>query len=83
MPRTTNIVMFMYEKLSARTASAFEPCRGAQCAVGGALLKSRDPARGDVEGAALYMVHVSAATAWPLERRARGFPMYGETCTST
>jgi dihydropyrimidinase len=77
-----DIVMFMYEKLMRENRVSFEHMAEVHNALSEELSFNRVIRLAEnVEGAALYMVHVSAATGVAaLEAsRARGFPMYGET----
>jgi dihydropyrimidinase len=77
-----DIVMFMYEKLMRENRVSFEHLAEAHNALSEELSFNRVIRLAEnVEGAALYMVHVSAATGVAaLEAsRAKGFPMYGET----
>jgi dihydropyrimidinase len=77
-----DIVMFMYEKLMRENRVSFEHMAEVHNALSEELSFNRVIRLAEnVEGAALYMVHVSAATgvaALEASRR-RGFPMYGET----
>ena len=77
-----DIVMFMYEKLMRENRVSFEHMAEVHNALSEELSFNRVIRLAEnVEGAALYMVHVSAATGVAaLEAsRAKGFPMYGET----
>jgi dihydropyrimidinase len=77
-----DIVMFMYEKLIRQNRVNFEHMAEVHNTLSEELSFNRVIRLAEsVEGAALYMVHVSAATGVAaLEAsRARGFPMYGET----
>jgi dihydropyrimidinase len=77
-----DIVMFMYEKLMRENRVNFEHMAEVHNTLSEELSFNRVIRLAEnVEGAALYMVHVSAATGVAaLEAsRARGFPMYGET----
>jgi dihydropyrimidinase len=77
-----DIVMFMYEKLMRENRVSFEHMAEVHNALSEELSFNRVIRLAEnVEGAALYMVHVSAATgvAALAASRARGFPMYGET----
>ncbi|MGE4080374.1 MAG: hypothetical protein AB7F22_33025, partial [Reyranella sp.] len=77
-----DIVMFMYEKLMRENRINFEHLAEVHNTLSEELSFNRVIRLAEnVEGAALYMVHVSAATGVAaLEAsRARGFPMYGET----
>ncbi len=77
-----DIVMFMYEKLMRENRVSFEHLAEAHNQLSEELSFNRVIRLAEnVEGAALYMVHVSAATGVAaLEAsRAKGFPMYGET----
>src|SRR5499425_1915677 len=77
-----DIVMHMYEKLIREDRVGFENMAEVHNALSEELSFNRVIRLAEnVEGAALYMVHVSAATGVAaLEAsRAKGFPMYGET----
>ena len=77
-----DIVMFMYEKLMRENRVGFEHMAEVHNTLSEELSFNRVIRLAErVEGAALYMVHVSAATgvAALASSRARGFPMYGET----
>ena len=77
-----DIVMFMYEKLMRENRVGFEHMAEVHNTLSEELSFNRVIRLAErVEGAALYMVHVSAATgvAALAASRARGFPMYGET----
>jgi dihydropyrimidinase len=77
-----DIVMFMYEKLMRENRVSFEHMAEVHNALSEELSFNRVIRLAEnVEGAALYMVHVSAATgvAALAASRAKGFPMYGET----
>jgi dihydropyrimidinase len=77
-----DIVMFMYEKLTRENRVGFEHMAEVHNTLSEELSFNRVIRLAErVEGAALYMVHVSAATgvAALASSRARGFPMYGET----
>ena len=77
-----DIVMFMYEKLMRENRVSFEHMAEVHNALSEELSFNRVIRLAEnVEGAALYMVHVSAATGVAaLEAsRGKGFPMYGET----
>ena len=77
-----DIVMFMYEKLMRENRVGFEYMAEVHNTLSEELAFNRVIRLAEsVEGAALYMVHVSAATGVAaLEAsRAKGFPMYGET----
>src|ERR1044072_3293678 len=77
-----DIGMFMYEKLMRENRVNFEPLPEVHNTLSEELSFNRVIRLAEnVEGAALYMVHVSAATGVAaLEAsRAKGFPMYGET----
>ena len=74
--------MFMYEKLMRENRVGFEHMAEVHNTLSEELSFNRVIRLAEnVEGAALYMVHVSAATgvAALAASRARGFPMYGET----
>jgi dihydropyrimidinase len=77
-----DIVMHMYEKLTREQRTGFENLAEVHNTLSEDLSFSRVIRLAEnVEGAALYMVHVSAATgaAAIAASRARGFPIYGET----
>jgi dihydropyrimidinase len=77
-----DIVMFMYDKLMRENRVHFEHLAEVHNTLSEELSFNRVIRLAEnVEGAALYMVHVSAATGVAaLEAsRGRGFPMYGET----
>jgi dihydropyrimidinase len=77
-----DIVMHMYEKLSREQRTGFENLAEVHNTLSEDLSFSRVIRLAEnVEGAALYMVHVSAATgaAAIAASRTRGFPIYGET----
>ena len=77
-----DIVMHMYEKLIREERVGFENMAEVHNTLSEDLSFNRVIRLAEnVEGAALYMVHVSAATgvAAIANARARGFPIYGET----
>src|SRR5437016_5126967 len=77
-----DIVMHMYEKLIREERTGFENMAEVHNTLSEDLSFNRVIRLAEnVEGAALYMVHVSAATgvAAIAGSRARGFPIYGET----
>src|ERR1700726_4908273 len=77
-----DIVMHMYEKLIREDRTGFENMAEVHTTLSEDLSFNRVIRLAEnVEGAALYMVHVSAATgvAAIAQSRARGFPIYGET----
>jgi len=77
-----DIVMHMYEKLIREDRTGFENLAEVHNTLSEDLSFNRVIRLAEnVEGAALYMVHVSAATgaAAIAGSRARGFPIYGET----
>ena len=77
-----DIVMHMYEKLIREDRTGFENMAEVHNTLSEDLSFNRVIRLAEnVEGAALYMVHVSAATgvAAIAASRARGFPIYGET----
>jgi dihydropyrimidinase len=77
-----DIVMFMYDKLMRENRVNFEHMAEVHNTLSEELSFNRVIRLAEnVEGAALYMVHVSAATGVAAldASRARGFPMYGET----
>jgi dihydropyrimidinase len=77
-----DIVMHMYEKLIREDRAGFENMAEVHNTLSEDLSFNRVIRLAEnVEGAALYMVHVSAATgvAAIAASRAKGFPIYGET----
>jgi dihydropyrimidinase len=77
-----DLVMHMYEKLIRENRTGFENMAEVHTTLSEDLSFNRVIRLAEnVEGAALYMVHVSAASgvAAIAGSRARGFPMYGET----
>ena len=77
-----DIVMHMYEKLIREDRTGFENLAEVHNTLSEDLSFNRVIRLAEnVEGAALYMVHVSAATgvAAIAASRARGYPIYGET----
>src|SRR6266403_6024876 len=77
-----DIVMHMYEKLIREDRTGFENLAEVHNTLSEDLSFNRVIRLAEnVEGSALYMVHVSAATgaAAIAASRARGFPIYGET----
>jgi len=77
-----DIVMHMYEKLIREDRVGFENMAEVHNTLSEDLSFNRVIRLAEnVEGAALYMVHVSAATGVAViaASRARGYPMYGET----
>src|SRR5262249_7886024 len=77
-----DLVMHMYEKLIREDRTGFENMAEVHTTLSEDLSFNRVIRLAEtVEGAALYMVHVSAATgvAAIAGSRARGFPIYGET----
>ena len=77
-----DIVMHMYEKLIREERVGFENMAEVHNTLSEELSFNRVIRLAEnVEGAALYMVHVSAATgvAAIAHSRGRGFPIYGET----
>src|SRR5947208_3668188 len=77
-----DIVMHMYEKLIREDRVGFENMAEVHNTLSEDLSFNRVIRLAEnVEGAALYMVHVSAATGVAAigASRARGFPIYGET----
>src|SRR5438093_5104510 len=77
-----DIVMHMYEKLIREQRTGFENLAEVHNTLSEDLSFNRVIRLAEnVEGAALYMVHVSAAAgvAAIAASRARGFPIYGET----
>lgn len=77
-----DLVMHMYEKLIAEGRVGFEHMPEVHSALSEDLaFRHIIRLAENVEGAALYMMHVSAGTgiAAIRESRARGYPVYGET----
>jgi dihydropyrimidinase len=77
-----DLVMHMYEKLIREDRVGFENMAEVHTTLSEDLSFNRVIRLAEnIEGAALYMVHVSAATgvAAIAASRARGFPIYGET----
>ena len=77
-----DIVMHMYEKLFAENRTGFEHMAEVHNTLSEDLSFRRIIRLAEnVEGMALYMMHVSAAAGVQAiaESRARGFPIYGET----
>ena len=77
-----DIVMHMYEKLIREDRTGFENMAEVHNTLSEDLSFNRVIRLAEnIEGAALYMVHVSAATgvAAIARSRAQGYPMYGET----
>jgi dihydropyrimidinase len=77
-----DIVMHMYEKLIREDRTGFENMAEVHTTLSEDLSFNRVIRLAEnIEGAALYMVHVSAATgvAAIAGSRVRGFPIYGET----
>jgi dihydropyrimidinase len=77
-----DIVMHMYEKLIREDRTGFENMAEVHNTLSEDLSFNRVIRLAEnIEGAALYMVHVSAATgvAAIAASRARGYPIYGET----
>jgi len=77
-----DIVMHMYEKLIREERTGFENLAEVHSTLSEDLSFNRVIRLAEnIEGAALYMVHVSAAAgvAAIAASRARGFPIYGET----
>ena len=77
-----DLVMHMYEKLIAEGRAGFENMAEVHTALSEDLaFRHIIRLAENVEGAALYMMHVSAGTgiAAIRESRARGYPIYGET----
>lgn len=77
-----DLVMHMYEKLIAEGRVGFENMPEVHSALSEDLaFRHIIRLAENVEGAALYMMHVSAGTgvAAIRESRARGYPIYGET----
>ncbi|HKA40572.1 MAG TPA: amidohydrolase family protein [Burkholderiales bacterium] len=77
-----DLVMHMYEKLISEGRAGFENMAEVHTALSEDLaFRHIIRLAENVEGAALYMMHVSAGTgvAAIRESRARGYPIYGET----
>ena len=77
-----DLVMHMYEKLLREDRMGFENLAAAHTTLSEDLAFNRVIKLAEsVEGAAMYMVHTSAATgvAAMEAARSRGFPVYGET----
>lgn len=77
-----DIVMHMYEKLFREGRAGFENLAEVHNTLSEDISFRRVIRLAEnIEGAALYMMHVSAATGVSAiaESRARGFPIYGET----
>mgnify|MGYP003386593520 CR=1 FL=1 len=77
-----DIVMHMYEKLFREGRGSFENLAEVHNTLSEDISFRRVIRLAEnIEGAALYMMHVSAATGVSAiaESRARGFPIYGET----
>src|SRR5246500_2105802 len=77
-----DIVMHMYEKLTREDRTGFENMAEVHNTLSEDLSFNRViRLAANIEGSALYMVHVSAATGVAAigASRARGFPIYGET----
>ena len=77
-----DIVMYMYEKLFAENRTGFEHMAEVHNTLSEDLSFRRIIRLAEnVDGMALYMMHVSAAAGVQAiaESRARGFPIYGET----
>jgi dihydropyrimidinase len=77
-----DIVMHMYEKLFREGRGSFENLAEVHNTLSEDISFRRIIRLAEnIEGAALYMMHVSAATGVSAiaESRARGFPIYGET----
>jgi len=77
-----DLVMHMYEKLMAEGRVSFENMSEVHSALSEDLaFRHIIRLAENVEGAAIYMMHVSAGTgiAAIRESRARGYPVYGET----
>jgi dihydropyrimidinase len=77
-----DLVMHMYEKLTREDRMGFENLAVAHSTLSEDLAFNRVIRLAEsIEGAAMYMVHTSAATgvAAMAAARARGFPVYGET----
>src|SRR5918911_5208379 len=76
-----DIVMYLYEKLTREGRTGFENMAEVHNTLSEDLSFRRIIRLAELVGAALYMVHVSAATGVQAvaEARARGLPIYGET----
>ena len=82
MPRTTTSCAHMYEKLFRENRTGFEHMAEVHNALSEDLSFRRIIRLAEnIEGMALYMMHVSAAAGVEAiaESRARGYPIYGET----
>jgi dihydropyrimidinase len=76
-----DIVMYLYEKLAREGRTGFENLAEVHNTLSEDLSFRRIIRLAELVGAALYMVHVSAASGVQAvaEARARGVPIYGET----
>ncbi|MDP8921292.1 MAG: amidohydrolase family protein [Chloroflexota bacterium] len=76
-----DIVMYMYEKLGREGRTGFEHLAEVHNSLSEDLSFRRVIRLAELVGAALYMVHVSAASGVQAiaEARSRGVPIYGET----
>ncbi|MFN8524223.1 MAG: amidohydrolase family protein [Chloroflexota bacterium] len=76
-----DIVMYMYEKLTREGRTGFEHLAEVHNTLSEDLSFRRVIRLAELVGAALYMVHVSAASGVQAvrEARSRGVPIYGET----
>ncbi|MGE3268058.1 MAG: amidohydrolase family protein [Chloroflexota bacterium] len=76
-----DIVMYMYEKLTREGRTGFENLAEVHNTLSEDLSFRRIIRLAELVGAALYMVHVSAASGVQAvaEARSRGVPIYGET----
>ena len=76
-----DIVMYLYEKLAREGRTGFENLAEVHNTLSEDLSFRRVIRLAELVGAALYMVHVSAASGVQAvsEARARGVPIYGET----
>jgi D-hydantoinase len=76
-----DIVMYLYEKLTREGRTGFENMAEVHNTLSEDLSFRRVIRLAELVGAALYMVHVSAASGVQavMEARSRGVPIYGET----
>ncbi len=76
-----DIVMYLYEKLAREGRTGFENLSEVHNTISEDISFRRIIRLAEIVGAALYMVHVSAASGVQAvaEARSRGLPIYGET----
>ena len=76
-----DMVMYLYEKLAREGRTGFENLSEVHNTISEDISFRRIIRLAEIVGAALYMVHVSAASGVQAvaEARARGLPIYGET----